>query len=191
MTTPRRRSANRPVANMTASPRLASQTMASVSMPGDRGAQDGRGRGAGRAGLGEPADHRVARGDVGRHEHRHLGHDPVGQPRVRGEVGQRLQGVHHDAGVVEPRSALVALGDVRTKRGDAESGFAVDQQVDLVGEQVSVIHDILWSHRTGAVASGFQAGVYGLPLGDGGGRLILAYAPAPGEARAGRGGCRS
>jgi hypothetical protein len=29
---------------------------------------------------------------------------------------------------------------MRTKRGDAESGLAVDQKVDLVGEQVSVIH---------------------------------------------------
>jgi hypothetical protein len=31
---------------------------------------------------------------------------------------------------------------VRAKRGDAESGFAVDQEVDLVGEEVSVVHEV-------------------------------------------------
>jgi hypothetical protein len=33
---------------------------------------------------------------------------------------------------------------MRTKRGDAETGFAVDQKVDLVGEEVSVVHG-LWT----------------------------------------------
>ena len=97
-------------------------------------------RGAGRR-LREPARHRVAGGHVGRHEDGHLRHDPIGEPGVRGEVGERLEGVHDDPRVVEPRATLVAFGDMRTKRGDAESGLAVDQKVDLVGEQVSVIHD--------------------------------------------------
>ena len=29
---------------------------------------------------GKPAEHRVAGGHVGRHEHGHLGHDPIGEP---------------------------------------------------------------------------------------------------------------
>jgi hypothetical protein len=40
---------------------------------------------------------------------------------------KRLEGIHDDARVVEPCPAVVALEDVRAKRGDAESGFAVDQ----------------------------------------------------------------
>ena len=94
------------------------------------------------------------------------------------------------ARVVEPRAAIVAFGDMRTKRGDAESGLAVDQKVDLVGEQVSVIHGSsgplygrwVWGFQRWIRLDGVRAGLW---------RVILAYAPAPGEARAGRGGCRS
>src|SRR6188474_90242 len=100
-------------------------------------------------------------------------------------MGQRLQGVDDDHGVVEPGAAVVALGDVRTQRGDAEAGLAVDQKVDLVGEQVSVIHDSSgpsYEGRGVGVSTGllgFVRGLIGLV------RLILSYAPTPGEARAG------
>jgi len=78
---------------------------------------------------------------VRRHEDGHLRHDPIRQPGVRGEVREVLESVHDDPRIVEPCATLVAFGDMRAKRGDAESGLAVDQKVDLVGEQVSVIHD--------------------------------------------------
>jgi hypothetical protein len=55
-------------------------------------------------------------------------------------VGEALQRVHDETSVVETLPTVVALEEVRTKRGDAESGLAVDQQVDLVGEQVSMVH---------------------------------------------------
>ena len=35
-------------------------------------------------------------------------------------------------------------GQVCTKRSDAEAGVAVDQEVDLVGEEVAMVHDVLW-----------------------------------------------
>ena len=69
-----------------------------------------------------------------RHEHRYLCHDPISETRIRRKVGERFQRVHHDAGVLEPESALRAFVDVRAKIGNAETGFAVDQEVDLVGE---------------------------------------------------------
>jgi hypothetical protein len=58
-------------------------------------------------------------------------------------VGKGLERIDDDAGIVVSRPAVVAFLKVRTKRGDAESGFAVDQEVDLVGEEVSVIHDLV------------------------------------------------
>jgi hypothetical protein len=57
-------------------------------------------------------------------------------------VRQLLQHPDDDPSVVEPYAAVLALEDVRAKWGDAESGLAVDQQVDLVGEQVSMVHDV-------------------------------------------------
>ena len=71
-------------------------------------------------------------------------HDPVRQTGVRGEVGERFERIHDDSGVLDLPSTLGAFIDMRTKRGDAETGFAVDQKVDLVGEEVSVVHG-LWT----------------------------------------------
>jgi hypothetical protein len=57
-------------------------------------------------------------------------------------MGERLQCVHDDPCVIEALAAVAALEDMCAKRGDAEAGLAVDQKVDLVGEQVSVIHGL-------------------------------------------------
>jgi len=47
-------------------------------------------------------------------------------------VGKRFQRVHDDPRVLEPHATLGAFVDVIAKRGDAETGFAVDQKVNLV-----------------------------------------------------------
>ena len=63
-----------------------------------------------------------------------MGHDPVGQPRIRSKVGNQFQCVDDDPRVVVPHATLGALVDVIAKGGDAETGFAVNHKVDLVGE---------------------------------------------------------
>ncbi len=68
-----------------------------------------------------------------RYKYRYPRHDPVGQPAIRGEVWERLQGIHDYALSFEAYSAIRAFIEVCTKIGNAESGFAVDQKVDLVG----------------------------------------------------------
>ncbi|MEP6729215.1 MAG: hypothetical protein ABJE10_01190 [bacterium] len=68
------------------------------------------------------------------HEDRHLRHYPVSEARVGSESGKRFKRIHDDPGLLDLLSTLGAFVDVRAKRGDAETGFAVDQQVDLVGE---------------------------------------------------------
>jgi hypothetical protein len=51
-----------------------------------------------------------------------------------------FQRLDHGTLLLERRAALVALAQVRLEGGDAESGFAVQELVDLVGEKMAVIH---------------------------------------------------
>ena len=53
-----------------------------------------------------------------------------------------LERIHDEAFLLQPQPAVLAFIDVVAKRGDAEAGFAIDQEVDLVGEEVSVVHGI-------------------------------------------------
>jgi hypothetical protein len=49
-------------------------------------------------------------------------------------VWERLQGIHDYALRLVPAPAFRTGVEVCTKVSDAESGFAVDQEVDLVGK---------------------------------------------------------
>src|SRR5258706_14852255 len=76
-----------------------------------------------RSGLWHPSGDRIASRDVRRHEERHLRHDPLRQPRIRSEVGQRFECIDHATRLVNAGAAFRTLVEVRTKIGDAESGF--------------------------------------------------------------------
>ena len=56
-------------------------------------------------------------------------------------MGDLLERVHDHERFVDLGPAFGALADVCPKGRNAEADVTVDQQVDLVGEQVSVIHD--------------------------------------------------
>ena len=96
-----------------------------------------------------------------------------------------FQRLGDEPGVLEPRSALRTLLDVRAKRDDAKSGLAIDQQIDLVWEQVSVLH-IIYVPAYGSEET--EVSLFrGRPV-----RMVTREAVrVPGEARAEPDGCRS
>ena len=73
---------------------------------------------------------------------------------------QRFERVGHDPQLVVPRAAVIALGEMRTQRPDAESGVAIDQEVDLVGKEVAVVHVFLQRGVRGWGPSGFKDGSF-------------------------------
>jgi len=95
---------------------------------------------------------------VRRHEERHLRHDPLRQPRIRSEVGQRFECIDHATRLVNAGAAFRTLVEVRTKIGDAESGFAVDQQIDFIREQMTMIHVASCPNLRAAGVLGFRPG---------------------------------
>jgi hypothetical protein len=63
----------------------------------------------------------------------HPAEDAVGEAGARSEVREEFQRVGYEARLVEARLAVSTFIDMRAQRGDAESGFAIEQQVDFVG----------------------------------------------------------
>ena len=61
-----------------------------------------------------------------------LRHDAFGEQRRRREVRQPLEGAHDLARLRELGPTFRACLDVRLERGDAESGFAIQELVDFV-----------------------------------------------------------
>jgi hypothetical protein len=57
-------------------------------------------------------------------------------------VGQLLEGVSDEASFFEARLAFPARTDVGFERGNAKALLAVEEQVDLSGEQVPMIHRV-------------------------------------------------
>ncbi|HZS58540.1 MAG TPA: hypothetical protein VFA43_04675 [Gemmatimonadaceae bacterium] len=63
-----------------------------------------------------------------------LSHNAARELRGRGQVRQMFQRLDHFTLLLERRAALLALAQVRLEGGDTETGFAVQELVDLVGE---------------------------------------------------------
>ena len=149
------RSANRLVAKMAASPRLAEPDHGDGEQAGDGGAEHRR-RGPRRASIAEASASRESRAATWAGTKTGTCAMTRSASRESGaKWGRPSRASTTIACVVQPRATLVAFGDMRTKRGDAESGLAVDQKVDLVGEQVSVIHDSS-GPSTGRAGAEFQ-----------------------------------
>ncbi|MDQ2668403.1 MAG: hypothetical protein M3Z05_20780 [Gemmatimonadota bacterium] len=49
-------------------------------------------------------------------------------------MGKGFKRVNDESGVLIPKPAVGTLFDMVAQRGDAETGLAIDQEVDLVGE---------------------------------------------------------
>jgi hypothetical protein len=73
----------------------------------------------------------------------YLRHHPLRESRRRSEVLQVFEDVHDAARTRQAGLAVLALVDVGAKGSHTETDLAVEQQVDLIREQVAVIHMIL------------------------------------------------
>ena len=84
--------------------------------------------------------HRIARGNVPGHKDRDLRHDRISEAERRGEMGELLDRVSHEAGVLEPGHAIGARANVRLERSNAKTLLVIEEEVDLGREKVTMIH---------------------------------------------------
>ena len=75
-----------------------------------------------------------------RDERHHVGHHALGKAVGWSEVRELFDQGGDRTGVIEPASTVVAFGDVRLERRRAESNLVVEELIDFVGQEMSVIH---------------------------------------------------
>ena len=99
----------------------------------DRG-PDRQGGDSKRSRLRNPAADGVASGDVPGNEHRHLGHDSIGESNRRRKVRELLEAVGNLPRLIELRAAERTFPHVRSEGGQTKAPLAVDEEIDLVGK---------------------------------------------------------
>ena len=91
-------------------------------------------------GGGNQLGDRIAGRDVPGHERLNLAHHALGKAVGWSEVRKLFDQGRDRTSVIEPASTVVAFGDVRLERRRAESNLVVEELIDFVGQEMSVIH---------------------------------------------------
>ena len=80
---------------------------------------------------GDPLAHGIPRGNVPRHEDWHLGHDAAGEIVSRGEAGELLQRIGHEARLLQATLAVCTLPYVCLEGCNAKTLLAIEEQIEL------------------------------------------------------------
>jgi hypothetical protein len=73
-----------------------------------------------------------------------LRHDRISEAERWREVGQLFDGVGDDACFLEASEALRARPDMRLEGGNTETLLVIEEEVDLGGQKVTMIHERLY-----------------------------------------------
>jgi hypothetical protein len=92
------------------------------------------------AGGGNQLGDRIAGRDVPGHERLYVAHHALGKAVGWSEVRELFDQVRDRTSVIEPASTVLAFGDMRFERRCAESDLVVEELIDFVGQEMSVIH---------------------------------------------------
>jgi hypothetical protein len=57
-------------------------------------------------------------------------------------MGDRLEGVQRHPRILDASPAFVAFAQMGAKRGNAKAHLIIEEEVDLVGKQVPMVHEV-------------------------------------------------